>query len=172
MTDEVTRWYRFADLLPEPAATEVRDLWATGEQEAGLDRLVAGLQAHGVVVSEAVVAEIAVVAREWGMGEVLTPRLLHCAAVRAGAEEPALRLIEHPDARPLPAQGTGQAVVPWIGCGRCGEVLARVHTVEPWGALSLTPLHYALLTPGAAARSRLFAADSAWPALAALGTCA
>ncbi|MET9800540.1 hypothetical protein [Streptomyces sp. NPDC006368] len=171
MNDEVTHWYRFAALLPEPEATTVRDCWAMGEQEAGLDVLVSGLQAHQVVLSETTVAEIAVTAREWGMGEVLTPRLLRCAATRPGPGGTPLRLIEHPDARPLPSPEPGEVLIPWIGCGRCGEVLARAHTVEPWGGPSFLPRHYALLAPGRPAAPRPFPRDSAWPALEALRAC-
>ncbi|RST08086.1 hypothetical protein E2C00_22230 [Streptomyces sp. WAC05374] len=168
MIDEVTLWYRFAALLPEPAATRVRDCWNTGEQEAGLDALVSGLQTHRVVISETTLAEIAVLVQAWGMGDELTHRLLCCAAVASGDGDGArLRLIEHPDARPLPSPGADHVLVPWIGCGRCGAVLARAHTVEPWGGLSYLPVHYAVMGPGSVP-ARVFPPRSPWPALAAL----
>ncbi|MER7108209.1 hypothetical protein [Streptomyces sp. NPDC000229] len=169
MTDEVTRWYRLSALLPEPEATRVRDCWDTGEQEAGLDTLVSALLAHRVVISENRLVEIAVLAQEWGMGGALTARLLYCAAVGSDEENPPLRLIEHPDARPLPSPGSDHVLVPWIGCGRCGGVLARAHTVEPWGDLSFLPLHYTLMGPRPAP-PRVFGAHSPWPALEALRT--
>ncbi|MDN3297632.1 hypothetical protein QWM81_27060 [Streptomyces ficellus] len=167
MISDAALWYRFAALLPEPEATHVRDCWNTGEPEAGLDALVSGLQAHQVVVSETTLVEIAVMAREWGMADVLTPRLLCCAAVRSDEDDPPLRLIEHPDARPLPARGMAHVLVPWIGCSRCGGVLARAHAVEPWGGLSFLPLHYAVLDPRPAP-PRLFGPQSPWAALTAL----
>lgn len=167
MIDEVTLWYRFAALLPEPGATRVRECWNTGEQEAGLDALVSGLQAHRVVISETTLAEIAVLVQAWGMGDELTSGLLCCAAVASDDEDAPLRLIEHPHARPLPSPGSDHVLVPWIGCGRCGGVLARAHTVEPWGGLSFLPVHYAVIGPRPAP-PRVFAPRSPWPALAAL----
>ncbi|OKJ93489.1 hypothetical protein AMK26_33915 [Streptomyces sp. CB03234] len=167
MIDEVTLWYRLADLLPEPEATLVRDCWDIGEQEAGLDALVSGLQAGRVVISETTLVEIAVLVREWGMGDALMPRLLCCAVVGSEENDPPLRLIEHPDARPLPSSGTGHVLVPWIGCARCGGVLARAHTVEPWGGLSFLPVHYAVMGPRPGP-PRVFGAHDAWSALAAL----
>lgn len=35
----------------------------------------------------------------------------------------------------------GLALVPWISCNRCGQVLIRVHAREEWGALSYLAEH-------------------------------
>ncbi|MET9677606.1 hypothetical protein ABZY68_31620 [Streptomyces sp. NPDC006482] len=76
--DEAARWYGFAALLPPVQAQEFRDCWDIGEQEAGLDRLVAGLLEHRVPISGTTRAEIAVTAEEWGVREAIEPGLGRC----------------------------------------------------------------------------------------------
>ncbi|PWI11742.1 hypothetical protein DIZ27_03175 [Streptomyces sp. NWU339] len=149
--------------------------WNTGEQEAGLDRLVAGLLDHRVPISETVRAEIAVAAEVWGVWTALAPRLGRCLA--DCQEDAGPRLIEHADTTPLPGSSVGTdtaltdlLVVPWIACTRCGQVLARAHTREPWGDLSYLARHYVLFAPGRNASTTLFAPDSAWAALTELRT--
>ncbi|MFB7011270.1 MULTISPECIES: hypothetical protein [unclassified Streptomyces] len=174
MIDEATRWRRFAALLPPADAAGFTDCWDIGEQEAGLDRLVAGLLEHRVPISETVRAEIAVATEVWGMRAVLAPGLGRCLG--GHQEDSGLRLIERADTVPLPgssvATDTALAdllVVPWIACTRCGRVLARAHDREPWGDLSYVARHYLLFVPGRSASTALFAPDSAWGALTELG---
>ncbi|WP_189317235.1 hypothetical protein [Streptomyces brasiliensis] len=171
--DEGTRWRRFAALLPPADAGEILDCWDIGEQEAGLDQLVAGLLKHQVPISETVRAEIAVAAEVWGMRTALAPGLGRCLS--GGQEDVGLRLIEHADTVPLPGSSVGDGtapadllVVPWIACTRCGQVLARAHGQEPWGDLSCLARHYVLFFPGRNTSTGLFAPDSAWDALAQL----
>ncbi|MFJ7949055.1 hypothetical protein ACIQ6K_36375 [Streptomyces sp. NPDC096354] len=173
MIDEGTRWRRFAALLPPADAAEIVDCWDIGEAEAGLDRLVAGLLRHQVPISETVRAEIAVAAEVWGMWTALAPSLGRCLG--GHQDDTGLRLIEHADTVPLPgssvAHDTALAdllVVPWIACTRCGQVLARAHSQEPWGDLSYLARHYVLFFPGRSTSTDLFAPDSAWDALTQL----
>ncbi|RZU36636.1 hypothetical protein EV284_4131 [Streptomyces sp. BK022] len=173
MNDEAARWRRFAALLPPARAAEIVDCWDIGEQEAGLDMLVAGLLEHHVPISETVRAEIAVTAEAWGMRTALAPGLARCLGDHP--DDPGPRLIEHADTVPLPGSSvaTGTAltdllVVPWIACTRCGRVLARAHAQEPWGDLSYRARHYVLLVPGRSTSTGLFASDSAWEALTEL----
>ncbi|MER6405755.1 hypothetical protein ABT269_19900 [Streptomyces viridosporus] len=173
MIDEATQWRRFAALLPPADAAGFMDCWAIGEQEAGLDQLVAGLLQHQVPISETVRAEIAVAAEVWGMRTALAPGLGRCLGDHQG--DSTLRLIEQADTVPLPgssvATDTALAdllVVPWIACTRCGRVLARAHNQEPWGDLSYLVGHYVLFVPGRSTSTVLFAPDSAWDALAEL----
>ncbi|MFH9967867.1 hypothetical protein ACH4PR_42050 [Streptomyces mirabilis] len=173
MIDEGTRWRRFAALLPPADAREILDYWDIGEQEAGLDQLVAGLLKHQVPISETVHAEIAVAAEVWGMRTALAPGLGQCLS--GDQEDTGLRLIEHADTVPLRGSSVGDdtalvdlLVVPWIACTRCGQVLARAHIQEPWGDLSYLARHYVLFFPGRSASKGLFAPDSAWDALAQL----
>lgn len=149
------------------------DCWEIGEQEAGLDRLVAGLLEHQVPISETVRAEIAVVAEVWGMWTALAPGLARCLGNHH--VDPRLRLIEHADTVPLPGSSVGTdtaladlLVVPWIACTRCGQVLARAHAQEPWGDLSYLARHYVLFVPGRSTSTGVFAPDSAWDALTEL----
>ncbi|MER7930565.1 hypothetical protein ABTY96_46915 [Streptomyces sp. NPDC096057] len=169
MIDEATQWRRFAALLPPARAAEIVDCWDIGEQEAGLDRLVAGLLDHQVPISETVRAEIAVAAEVWGMWTALTPGLARCRSDHH--DDPRLKLIEHADTVPLPGSSVGTdtaladlLVVPWIACTRYSQVLARAHAQEPWGDQSYLARHYVLFVPGRRASTRLFAPDSAWDA--------
>ncbi|MFJ6846709.1 hypothetical protein ACIQRE_29040 [Streptomyces griseoluteus] len=174
MIDEATRWRRLAALLPPARAAEIVDCWDIGEQEAGLDRLVAGLLTHQVPVSETVRAEIAVTAEIWGVRTALAPGLARCLG--EDHDDPGLSLIEQAGTVPLPGSslGTGTAlvdllVVPWIACTRCGRVLARAHAQEPWGDLSYRAWHYVLLLPCRSSTSaEVFGPDSAWDALTEL----
>lgn len=90
--DEATRWRRFAALLPSADAAAFVDCWDIGEQEAGLDQLVAGLLEQEVPISETVRAEIAVAAEVWGMRTALAPRLGRCLG--AHQEDNRLKFIE------------------------------------------------------------------------------
>lgn len=173
--DEAAMWRQFASLLPPAAAEEVMDCWDIGEQEAGLDLLIAGLLAHQVLISETMRAEIAVAAEVWGVWTRLAPGIGRCLGSRKG--DASLRLIENTGTAPLPGSsaGTGTApadllVAPWIACDRCGRVLARAHRREPWGELSYLAEHYVLFTPGQSTAARLFDPDSVWDALIALRT--
>ncbi|WP_406725796.1 hypothetical protein WJ438_15565 [Streptomyces sp. GD-15H] len=175
MIDEASRWRRFAALLPPADAAGFVDCWDIGEQEAGLDRLVVGLLDHRVPISETVRAEIAVAAEVWGVRTALAPRLGRCLGDHR--EDTGLRLIEHAETVPLPGSSVGTdtaltdlLVVPWIACTRCGQVLARAHTREPWGDLSYLARHYVLFAPGRNASTALFAPGSAWAALTELRT--
>ncbi|MEV4561495.1 hypothetical protein AB0K51_31555 [Kitasatospora sp. NPDC049285] len=171
MTDDAAVWNRLAALLPEPEAQEVRDCWNIGEQEAGLGLLVSELLAHQVPINETVRAQISVLAETWGEREALTPRILQCR----GDDTPThLRLLENsgvsddepslgPDQDPA-----GPALVPWIACTRCDQVLMRAHSRESWGDLSYLAHHYVITSPDRAAASRTFPAQSADVALAAL----
>ncbi|WP_189935859.1 hypothetical protein [Streptomyces aurantiogriseus] len=173
MIDEATQWRRFAALLPPADAAGIVDCWDIGEQEAGLDRLVAGLLEHQVPISDTVRAEIAVAAEVWGIRTALAPGLGRCLGDHR--EDTGLRLIEHADTVPLPGSSVGTdtaladlLVVPWIACTRCGRVLARAHNREPWGDLSYHARHYVLFVPGRSTSTALFATDSAWGALTEL----
>ncbi|MGC5005368.1 hypothetical protein [Streptomyces sp. NBC_00353] len=173
MIDEATQWRRFAALLPPSDAAKFMDCWDIGEQEVGLDQLVAGLLKHQVPISETVRAEIAVAAELWGMRTALAPGLGRC--LDDHQEDSRLRVIEHADTVPLPGSSVatdtalaGLLVVPWIACTRCGRVLARAHNQEPWGDLSYLARHYVLFVPGRSTLTALFAPDSAWGALGEL----
>ncbi|MFG2793155.1 hypothetical protein [Streptomyces sp. NPDC048419] len=175
MIDEATQWRRFAAPLPPDDAARFMDCWQIGEQEAGLDQLVAGLLEHQAPISETVRAEISVASEVWGVRRALAPGLGQCVGHRQ--EDDGLRLIERDDAvQPSGAYLSidealaGPLVVPWIACIRCGQVLARVHDREPWGDVSFLPMHYMLFTPGRSTPTPLFAADSARDAWTELRT--
>ncbi|WP_328891909.1 hypothetical protein [Streptomyces sp. NBC_00316] len=170
MTDDVVVWHQLAALLPEAEAQEIKDCWDIGEQEAGLGLLVSGLLAHQVPISETVRAQISVLAEVWGERQSLTPRILQCR----GDDEPAqLKLIEHAD-NIVNSSAVGgdpdvvNVLVPWIACTRCGHVLTRAHTREPWGDLSYLAGNYVITSPEGDAVQRFFPADSAGTAFAAL----
>ncbi|MFD4371840.1 hypothetical protein [Streptomyces sp. NPDC058486] len=162
MTEEAAVWNRLAALLPEAGAEGVRDCWSIGEQEAGLALLVSGLLAHQVPISETVRAEISVIAEGWGERETLTPQLLQC---RGDGKPSRVRLVE----AGVEAVAGADVLVPWIACERCGRVLARAHTREPWG-LSLRARSYVITSPTRDAAVRQFPADSADPAGDAFAT--
>ncbi|WP_351235064.1 hypothetical protein [Streptomyces sp. NPDC002133] len=179
MRDEAARWRRFGALLPPGEAREFMDCWEIGEQEAGLDRLIARLLEHQVPISETMRAEIAVAAEVWGMWTALAPGIGRCLGSHRDQGDTALRLVEHAGTIPLPGSSVGTdtaladlLVVPWIACTGCDQVLARAHHREPWGDLSYLARHYVLFTPGHGTPTRLFEPDAAWDALTALrATC-
>ncbi|MER7506844.1 hypothetical protein ABTX82_00635 [Streptomyces lavendulae] len=165
--DQADTWERLSHLLPESDAQQFQDCWDTGEQEAGLDRLVGGLLEQQTAINDTVRAEISVVAETWGMREALTPRLLACP----GDGSPhTLELIDPPD--PLHAVPDPQladlVLVPWIRCVNSGRLLIRAHVEEPWGDLSLIAEHYAVLASERGPLVRLFEAFSAGDALTEL----
>lgn len=150
------------------------DCWEIGEQETGLERLVAGLLEHGVPISESIRAEIAVAAEVWGMRTALAPGLGRC--LDDHQEDSRSRLIERADTAPVPGSSVSTdmaladlLVVPWIACRRGGRVLARAHDKETWGDLSYLARHYVLFMPGRSTSSALFAPDAAWAAWTELG---
>ncbi|WP_145969016.1 hypothetical protein [Streptomyces hyaluromycini] len=171
MTDDAVLWNRLAGLLPEAEAQEVKDCWDIGEQEAGLGLLVSGILGHQVPISETVRAQISVLAETWGEREALTPQILQCRD--EGTPGP-LKLIESDGGRAPEAIGVveqnlaGLLLVPWITCTRCGQVLMRAHARESWGDLSYLAVHYVITTPNRATVLRLFPADSAGAAFAAV----
>ncbi|MEU6556365.1 hypothetical protein ABZ915_39890 [Streptomyces sp. NPDC046915] len=170
MTDDAVIWNRLAALLPEAEAQEVKDCWAIGEQEAGLGLLVSGILGHQVPISETVRAQISVLAETWGEREALTPQILQC---RDEGTPGSLKLIESDESSLPEAIGgaehdlAGLALVPWIACTRCGQVLMRAHARESWGDLSYLARQYVITTPNRATVLRLFPADSAFAAFAA-----
>ncbi|MFI8320053.1 hypothetical protein [Streptomyces sp. NPDC085529] len=163
MTEDVDVWNRLVALLPEAEAREAAECWAVGEQEAGLGVLVSGLSDHRVPISETTRARIAVLAEEWGEREFLAPRIRRC---RGDGERSRVRLIEPVDEPP--AGGTGDVLVPWIACERCGRVLTRRHTREAWGGLSSLAWSYVVTSPVDGAVVREFPDDSVDAAFAHL----
>ncbi|MCX5341361.1 hypothetical protein [Streptomyces atratus] len=124
-----------------------------------------------MTISETVRAEISVLAEVWGERETLAPRVLRCP----GDGRPGrLQLIEHDDGA---VSGTsiraGQdladlILVPWIACTGCDQILMRAHAQKPWGDLSYLARHYVIVSSDRATALRVFPADSADGALAAL----
>ncbi|MFI6285155.1 hypothetical protein ACIBCM_10410 [Streptomyces sp. NPDC051018] len=184
MTDEATRWSRFAALLSPDRAQEVMDCRAIGEQEAGLDLLVGGLLADGVAISETTRAEIAVASELWGVWPALEPDIRRCRSQEQdrsrgreqdrsrGRDEVSLRLIEPSGTAPLDGSAIGPqaalaglSVVPWIVCDRCGHTLGRACIREPWGELSFMAQSYVLYFPGRRASTTLFDTAAAWSAV-------
>ncbi|MEU7429140.1 hypothetical protein [Streptomyces sp. NPDC040750] len=171
MTDDAVNWNRVAALLPETEAKGVKDCWAIGEQEAGLDLLVSGILGHQVAISETARSQISVLAETWGEREALTPRILQC---RDDGTSGHLKLIEGDEVIvPEVTGGAGQdlaglVLVPWIACTRCSQVLMRAHARESWGDLSYLARHYIITTPSRTTVLRLFPADSASAAFDAL----
>lgn len=171
MIDDADIWNRLAALLPEAEAQEVKDCWHIGEQEAGLGLLVSGILGRQVPISETVRAQISVLAESWGEREALTPRILQC---RDEGTPGLVRLIEGDGSTVPEVVGGGQqdliglVLVPWIACTRCGQVLMRAHARESWGDLSYLARHYIITTPDRATVLRLFPAESADAAFAAL----
>lgn len=171
--DEAAQWHRLAALLPSNRAQEFADCWEIGEQEAGLDALVAGLLAEQTAISERMRAEIAVATEVWGMWTALAPGIQRCLG--KSGDDASLRLIEHAGTVPLDggsigtdAALAGLLVVPWIACTLCGHTLGRAHTREPWGDLSYLAERYVLFFPGQSTTPIMFDAQSAWSALDAV----
>lgn len=171
VTDDAVIWKWLAALLPEAEAQEVKDCWDIGEQEAGLGLLVSGILGNQVPISETVRAQISVLAETWGERGALTPQILQCRD--EGTPGP-LKLIEVDESTVPEAIGGAEQVlagldlVPWIACTRCGQVLMRAHARESWGDLSYLARHYVITSPNRATALRLFPADSAAAAFAAL----
>ncbi|GHF88466.1 hypothetical protein GCM10018790_77360 [Kitasatospora xanthocidica] len=169
--DTAAPWYRMADLLPEAAAQHVKDCWDTGEQESGLGLLVEGLIARQVPVGGADRALLSVLAEQWGLRERLTPGILRCLG--DGGPAPVRLLDDDADgAEPVTGLGgpelAGLVLAPWIGCNRCGRLLLRAHTWEPWDDFSHRAEHYVIATPGRDRVLRVLPADAAGEAFAEL----
>ncbi|MFE1908694.1 hypothetical protein ACFW96_34290 [Streptomyces gardneri] len=161
MTDEAARWDRYATLLPPAEAQEFRDCRQIGEQEAGLDLLVATLLEHRVPISDTTRAEIAVTAEEWGVWATLAPALGRCV----GDGDPgdgSLKLVE----RAVGVTADPFVVVPWLACTRCDRTLARMHHRESWGDLSLAASRYVLSDRDEPVR--LFEREALWDAVTEL----
>ncbi|SOB88449.1 hypothetical protein [Streptomyces sp. 1331.2] len=172
MDEDAALWYRIADLLPEPASKEVKECWDIGEQECGLGLLVEGLLARQIPISGTDRARISVLAEQWGERETLTPGLLRCPG--DGAPAP-VRLLDGEGGDDLDVvtgrsepELTDLVLVPWIGCTRCGHVLLRAHTWEPWDDLSYLAEHYVITTADHTTALRILPGDSAAEAFADL----
>ncbi|MFJ8627116.1 hypothetical protein ACIRD3_30355 [Kitasatospora sp. NPDC093550] len=170
MDEDTTRWYRLAELLPAPAAQDVKDCWDIGEQESGLGMLVEGLLARQIPVAAVDRARISVLAEQWGVREQLAPGLVRCLG--DGGPAP-LQLLDDGDEAEVvtgwPEPELAKLVlVPWIGCTRCGRILLRAHAWEPWDDLSFLAEHYVVSTPDRASAQRIFPFDSVSEAFAEL----
>ncbi|MFG2843006.1 hypothetical protein ACGF12_07490 [Kitasatospora sp. NPDC048296] len=171
MDEDTALWHRLADLLPEPASKEVKDCWQIGEQECGLGLLVEGLLARQVPIGGADRARISVLAEQWGERERLTPGLLRCPGDSAPA---GVRLLdgERDEAEVVTGWSEPEladlVLVPWIGCTRCGRILLRAHTWEPWDDFSYLAERYVISTPDCDAALRIFPSDSVGEAFAEL----
>ncbi|MGW4197815.1 hypothetical protein [Streptomyces sp. NPDC005004] len=171
MTDDAVIWDQLAALLPRAEAQEVKDARDIGEQEAGLGLLVSGLLSNQVAISQTVRARISVLAESWGEREALTPQLLQCGEEGGPGT---VRLIEGEGSTVPEVAGevhqdlAGLIVVPWIACTKCGQVLMRAHARESWGDLSCLARHYVITTPNGSTVLRVFPADAADAAFAAL----
>ncbi|MGA5816719.1 hypothetical protein ACPC54_02475 [Kitasatospora sp. NPDC094028] len=162
---DTARWDRIADLLPEPAAREVKDAWQIGEQEGGLAVLVEGLLARQVPISAADRAQISVLLDGWGVRDALTPGLVRCLG--DGGPEPVQLLDGDGDGEEAEVL-TGWSepelaelvLVPWIGCTRCGRVLLRAHRWEDWDDLSYLAEYYVIAPAGERKALRIFPYDA------------
>ncbi|MFJ3511087.1 hypothetical protein [Streptomyces luteogriseus] len=172
---EAVVWSRLAGLLSAPGdREEVQDCWDIGEQEAGLELLVDRLLGQGTGVGEPAVAELAVMAEQWGEWDWLGARI--ASLPLAGEEAGGLRVLRDgaEDTRPagfvLPEHPLAASVlVPWIVCAPCERVLARAHRREEWGGLSFLAEGYVVFGPGF--DPVVFPREepgAAWDALAAL----
>ncbi|WP_433714002.1 hypothetical protein ACQP2U_07485 [Nocardia sp. CA-084685] len=148
---EADLWERLAALLPSVDDTEnFRDCRKTGRQEAGLWILTRLLLEHEVPINDRTRAEIEVLAEQWGERLVRHDEIIACA--RDSDDEASIRLLPDDSSTPIdPAQLgitdsslTGLLVVPWLECLRCGQVLDRVHALEPWGDLRYLAAYYAV----------------------------
>jgi hypothetical protein len=175
VTDEAALWHRLAGLLPPEEAQCFVDSWDIGEQEGGLQLLVSTLLEHHTQITGNTRVHIAVLAESWGIRESLQADIDRCAR-RAPADD-AVRLIE-PGNASVPGASVGGGVelaqlilVPWIACARCDRVLARAHSLEPWGELSYLPGQYVVFSSGPSTTVDVFAPEAVWDALAALRVC-
>ncbi|MFF2554607.1 hypothetical protein ACFVUS_26640 [Nocardia sp. NPDC058058] len=145
---EIELWERLAGLLPSVEdAANFRDCREIGEQEAGLWLLTQRLLDHGVPVDDRTRAEIEVLAEHWGERYARHDEIASC--VGDPAPEVSIRLVPDDRAEAIEAAITdavfaGRILVPWIECPRCGRVLSRVHSKQPWGGLSAAAEHYIL----------------------------
>ncbi|MEU7075893.1 hypothetical protein AB0B30_37765 [Streptomyces narbonensis] len=163
MTDEAARWRRCATLLPPAEAEEFTDCWEIGEQEAGLDLLVATLLERQEPISDTVRVEIAVIAERWGVWATLAPGLRRC--VGSGPGDGSLKLVDPAGAAPLPYASADDplVVVPWLACTRCDRILARVHHRGGWGDFSHARSRYVLSDRDVPARE--FEREELWDAV-------
>jgi hypothetical protein len=171
MNDDTARWHRTADLLPAAAGRAAQDSWAAGEQAVALGELVEGLLVGQVPVGAETRAWISVQAEARGVRERITPGLLRCLG--DGGPAPVQLLDGEGDEAEVLTGWTGPGLdglllVPWIGCTRCGRVLARAHAWDPWDDLSDTARSYVIGTPGRDGDLRVFPADGAGEAFAEL----
>ncbi|MGI8335793.1 DUF6939 family protein [Actinomadura scrupuli] len=152
--DEREGFRDIVGLLPVERRDEPADFWDIGEQEGALETLVSALLDCRVPITGLARARLAALAEQWGTWDVLAGPLASC---ESAAEDAPLRLVERTDrgtaveeeltreiglGHPL----TGLAAVAWFTCGRCDDVLIRVHENEPWG-LSFTASQYAITRP-------------------------
>jgi hypothetical protein len=146
MFDESALWERLADRLPSADADDILAFRDIGEQEGGIERLVAALVTHQVPITGTERAEIAVLAEIWSSREMAEARLAQCLS--AGEAEPGLHLLPA-DAPTTPASPTAGelVVVPWITCTRCDCTLVRAHLYEEWDDLSFLPEYYTIRDP-------------------------
>ncbi|MEU8437495.1 hypothetical protein AB0F18_32290 [Streptomyces sp. NPDC029216] len=169
MIDEADVWDRFAALLPEADAHEVRVCWEIGEQEAGIDLLVGALHDHRVPIGEATRAEMSVIAETWGVRLNVAARLMECPG--DGLPSPVELL---PETAPLSNPGHIDSklgdflLIPWIRHTASGRLLVRAHVEAPWGDLSYIPEYYPVLASEQGPSLHLFDSCSAREALEAL----
>ncbi|MFJ3303667.1 hypothetical protein ACIPSA_11160 [Streptomyces sp. NPDC086549] len=173
--DEAALWSRLAALLPFPEdVAEVRDCWDIGEQEAGLTVLVRRIRELGLPLGGVERAEIAVMARQWGVWDRLGADIVKCPG--DPGQPTLLRVLDAEDVIPgrsvVPDHPSSELLlVPWITCTGCGRVPARGHEREWWGDLSYLPRLYAVFAPDRSVAPQVFdheERDAAWRALTAL----
>ncbi|MGW2642116.1 hypothetical protein [Streptomyces sp. NPDC001348] len=174
--DEAALWSGLAALLPDPVDVDlVQGCWDIGEQEGGLTVLVGKIREQGLAVDESARAELAVMAGRWGVWDRLGPDIARCGPAADAAR---LRVFPDDGGQPFPAGSVLESppapdlfLVPWIGCARCGRVLARGHRLEEWGELSHLPLCYVVSAPGGSPAPTVYDPEergAAWAALAAV----
>lgn len=170
-------WPRLARLLPDPGdVDDVRACWDIGEQEAGLDVLVARLRAQGLAIGDAERAELAAMAGQWGEGDRLGETIV--ALPRDPARPAPPRVLADGAEEPLPVRSVlpdhpqeELFLLPWIACRSRDRVLARAHWWEEWGAWSHLTRAYVLFAAGRPVPPRLFPVEeegAVWSALVAL----
>jgi hypothetical protein len=152
--DEREGFLEIVELLPYDRRDDPSGFWDIGEQEAALETLVTSLVDCRVPITGLVRARLAALAEQWGTWQVLAAPLASC---ESAAEGPPLLLVEGTGRGPALEEEltreiglghplTGLAAVAWFTCGRCDDVLVRVHENEPWG-LSFTASQYAIIRP-------------------------
>lgn len=169
-------WSRLALLLPSVEdVDEVQGCWDIGEQEGGLGVLVRRLLELGLPIGELTRAEIAVMAEQWGVWDLLGARIVACAG-----EPGLLRVYEDGARETLPVRSVvpghpsaGSVLVPWIGCVGCGTWLARAHAREKRGDLSYLAESYVVFGTERPVPQAVFDRETygaVWSALGALCT--